>query len=190
VGNLGTVFAVNTDGTGFSTLHTFTSMITNHDGAIPAGGLNLSVDTLFGTTSGGGSANGVIFQINTNGTGYKTLFDFGPDLGVSDLNGQMPEQTMVLSRNVLYGVTALGGSSGNGTIFSFSLPSTLKSAMRAHGQNFIVSWPTYVTAALQSTTNLSSPVWTAVSTAPVVVNGQNTVTNPISGTQQFFQLSQ
>jgi hypothetical protein len=38
--------------------------------------------------------------------------------------------------------------------------------------------------------NLSSSVWTSVSTAPVVINGQNTVTNPISGTQQFFRLSQ
>jgi len=41
---------------------------------------------------------------------------------------------------------------------------------------------------LQSTTNLISPaVWTTVSPAPVVVNGQNTVTNPISGTQKFFK---
>jgi hypothetical protein len=30
--------------------------------------------------------------------------------------------------------------------------------------------------------------WMAVSPAPVVVKGQNTVTNPISSTQQFYQL--
>jgi hypothetical protein len=35
-----------------------------------------------------------------------------------------------------------------------------------------------------------APVWTTNSPAPVVVNGQNTVTNPISGAQQFFRLSQ
>jgi len=58
------------------------------------------------------------------------------------------------------------------------------------GQNLLLKWPTSVTGSLQSTTNLGSPVWTAVSTAPVVVNGQNTVTNPISATQQFFRLSQ
>jgi len=45
--------------------------------------------------------------------------------------------------------------------------------------------------ALQSTTNLVPPaVWTTVSPAPVIVNGENTVTNPISGTQQFYRLSQ
>jgi hypothetical protein len=44
---------------------------------------------------------------------------------------------------------------------------------------------------LQSTTNLgSAAVWTTNSPLPVVVNDQNTVTNPITGTQQFFRLSQ
>jgi len=33
-------------------------------------------------------------------------------------------------------------------------------------------------------------VWTAISPDPVVVNGQNIVTNPISGTRQFYRLSQ
>ena len=42
----------------------------------------------------------------------------------------------------------------------------------------------------QSTTNLTSAVWTTNSPGPVVVNELNTVTNPISGTQQFFRLSQ
>jgi len=44
---------------------------------------------------------------------------------------------------------------------------------------------------LQSTTNLISPVfWTKVSPSPVVLNRQNTVTNPISGTRQFYRLRQ
>jgi len=44
---------------------------------------------------------------------------------------------------------------------------------------------------LQSTTNLVSPgAWTTVSPSPVIVNGQNTVTNPISGMRQFYRLSQ
>jgi hypothetical protein len=48
-----------------------------------------------------------------------------------------------------------------------------------------------LTRLAQSTTNLGSPaVWTTNSLVPVVVNGQNTVTNPISGTQQFFRLIQ
>jgi hypothetical protein len=44
---------------------------------------------------------------------------------------------------------------------------------------------------LQSTTDLASAaVWATVSPEPVVVNGQNAVTNAVSGTQQFYRLSQ
>jgi formylglycine-generating enzyme required for sulfatase activity len=58
--------------------------------------------------------------------------------------------------------------------------------------NVILTWPTNATGfTLQSTTNLVSPaVWTTVVPGPVVVNGNNTVTNPISGSQQFYRLSQ
>src|SRR5438270_518090 len=48
----GTVFAVNTDGTGFTNLHSFTARNTfgaNSDGANPAAGLVLSGNTLYGT---------------------------------------------------------------------------------------------------------------------------------------------
>jgi hypothetical protein len=53
-------------------------------------------------------------------------------------------------------------------------------------------WPTTATGfSLQSTMNLaSSAVWTSVFSGPVVANGQNVVTNPISASQQFFRLSQ
>src|SRR5580704_8551166 len=49
----GTVFAVNTDGTGFTVLHTFTLLInsTNSDGANPQAGLLLLGDNLWGTAS-------------------------------------------------------------------------------------------------------------------------------------------
>src|ERR1017187_9097077 len=49
----GTVFAVNTNGTGFTNLHTFTALSpsnnTNSDGAAPDAGLMLSGNTLYGT---------------------------------------------------------------------------------------------------------------------------------------------
>jgi hypothetical protein len=57
--------------------------------------------------------------------------------------------------------------------------------------SIILTWPTTNGGfTLQSTTNLGSPmVWTNVSIAPVVVNGQNKLTNIISGGQQFFRLA-
>jgi len=57
------------------------------------------------------------------------------------------------------------------------------------GTNVVLTWTTNVPGFnLESTTNLSPAVWNTVSPAPVVINGQNTVTNPILGTQQFYQL--
>ena len=58
------------------------------------------------------------------------------------------------------------------------------------GDNAVLSWPTGLTGfMLQSTTNLTFPLWLTNSTAPVVVNGQYVVTNPISGKLQFYRLS-
>ncbi len=59
------------------------------------------------------------------------------------------------------------------------------------GTNVILTWPTNAAGfSLQSSTNLvSSAVWTTVSPATVIVNRQNAVTNPISGTQQYFRLA-
>jgi hypothetical protein len=44
---------------------------------------------------------------------------------------------------------------------------------------------------LQSSTNVSPPaVWSTKSPVPVVISGQNVVTNPIAGPQQFYGLIQ
>jgi hypothetical protein len=63
------------------------------------------------------------------------------------------------------------------------------------GPNVLLTWPTnnagydYTGFTLQSTTNLVSPVvWSTSSPAPVVIGGQNTVTNPIIGAQKFYRL--
>src|SRR5215472_6449362 len=71
----GTVFAVNADGTGFTTLHGFTWS----DGATPQAGLILSGNTLYGTAYNGGSQGaGTVFAINTDGTGFTNLHGFTP----------------------------------------------------------------------------------------------------------------
>ncbi len=60
------------------------------------------------------------------------------------------------------------------------------------GINVILAWPTNATGfTLQSATNLiSTATWTTVSPVPVIVNGQNTVTNAITGRPAFYRLSQ
>ena len=57
--------------------------------------------------------------------------------------------------------------------------------------NVILTWSTNAVGfTLQYTANLASPVWSTNSPAPVVIAGQNTVTNPITGAQQFYRLVQ
>src|SRR5438477_261276 len=61
--NYGTLFAVNTDGTGFTNLYNFTRF---SDGASPFGGVVLSGNTLYGPAVGGGSSDqGTVFTVNT-----------------------------------------------------------------------------------------------------------------------------
>ena len=179
----GAVFAVNTDGSGFTNLHNFNG---GNGGSAPHAGLTLSGNTLFGTTSGGGtSGNGTLFALNTDGSGFTTLYSFS---GGSD--GADPETELVISGNTLYGTANSGGSSANGTVFSFTLRPQL--TITPIGTNVVLTWPTTVSGySLQSTLNLGPAAsWGPVSPLPVVVNGQNTVTNPASGSHRFYRLSQ
>ena len=71
------------------------------------------------------------------------------------------------------------------------LAQTTNLSIAPAGNQVVLFWPASVTNyVLQSTTNLLPAAWSTVSPAPVVVNGQNTVTNSISGRQQFYRLSQ
>jgi uncharacterized repeat protein (TIGR03803 family) len=181
-------------------LHSFTlgsgsPPYANSDGWAPHAGLILSGNILYGTASGGGSSgNGTVFSVNTDGTGFTNLHIFSGIWGGSNFDGALPHGGLILSGNTLYGTANVGGTSGNGAIFSISFTPQL--TINPSGANIILSWPMnyggldYTGYALQSTTDLASPIWTTNLPAPVVVNGQNTVTNPISGTQQFFRLSQ
>jgi uncharacterized repeat protein (TIGR03803 family) len=185
-GGNGTVFAVNIDGTTFTNLYSFTG---GSDGASPNGGLTLAGNSLYGTTSGGGdSYNGTVFKLNTDGTGFTTLYNFS---GGSD--GANPQAALISTANTFYGTTSAGGSGGVGTVFSLSLGpvSPPQLAIVSAGTNVILTWTNTASAhTLQSATNLVSSVWTTNSPTLVVVNGQLMVTNPISGSQQFFRLSQ
>jgi hypothetical protein len=100
---------------------------------------------------------------------------------------------VILSGNTLYGTTSTGGSSFFGTVFGLSLGpvSPPQLTITVGGTNVILTWTNSASGyTLQSATNLALPTWSTVFQSPVVVNGRNTATNPISGTQQFFRLSQ
>jgi uncharacterized repeat protein (TIGR03803 family) len=189
----GTVFALNTNGMGFTTLHYFTGS----DGANPYGGLILSGNILYGTTKkGGSSGKGTVFALNSNANGNNitslhifSALGSGPDFTNTD--GAEPNAGLVLYGNTLYGTADEGGNYGDGTVFGISLPPSPQLAISLAGANVVLTWTTNsVGFTLQSTTNLISTNWSAVSPAPVVVNTNNVVTNSISGRQLFYRLSQ
>jgi uncharacterized repeat protein (TIGR03803 family) len=114
--NLGTVFKVNGDGSGYAVLHSFAGGAA--DGQHPRyGSLVQSGSTFYGMTQGGGAAgDGVVFKVNGDGTGFAVLhsFDF------TTLDGSDPLGSLVLSGSTLYGMTAFGGATLNGTIFKMN----------------------------------------------------------------------
>jgi len=183
----GSLFAVNTNGTAFTVLRTNISS---------TGALVLSGNTLYGTKENGGSSgNGTVFAVDTDGTGFTTLYSFtATSTNSSGINtnsdGAHPLAGLVLSGNTLYGTAYRGGLSGDGTVFSLLVLPQL--TITPSGANLILTWPIKAAGfTLQSTTDISPPaLWTPVSPDPVVINGQNTVTNPISGKQKFYRLMQ
>src|SRR6185503_5167706 len=100
---------INTDGTGFTNLYSFTARQSiNNDGAIPDSTLILSGNTLYGTAFWGGVFGyGTVFAINTDGTGFSNLYSF---TGLED--GGNPTAGLIFSGNRLYGTAYAGGGFG------------------------------------------------------------------------------
>ena len=122
ISNCGTIFSLSTNGTGYTILHSFTN---SPDGANPSTKLILSGGTLYGATlngGGGGPYNqpfGTIFSLNTNGTGYKVLYDFVGDSGASAVGGASPNG-LFLSGNHFYGTTLDNGGLYFGAVFQLN----------------------------------------------------------------------
>jgi uncharacterized repeat protein (TIGR03803 family) len=184
----GTIFKVNTDGSDFSVLHIFSAMSgtasTNNDGARPQAELILVNRALYGTAkNGGGAGNGTVFRLNTDGTGFSTLYSFSATDALTGTNtdGAHPTSGLVFSNGILYGTASSGGTAGYGTVFSLLVPPTL--GIQRSGTDAILTWPTNLPGFnLQTATNLAPPInWSAVA-------GQYSVTNPIADKQRFFRL--
>ena len=106
----GTMFAINTDGTGFTSLYNFPY---DHTAVYPFG-LILSGNTFYGTASGGSSHAGTLFKVNPDGAGFSLLYDFAPTYWNSTLqdftnsDGTFPAGGLISSGNTLYGTAYIG----------------------------------------------------------------------------------
>jgi uncharacterized repeat protein (TIGR03803 family) len=109
---IGTIFRINTDGSGYALLHSFGGP--SSDGSYPDGSLVFSGGVLFGATSWGGpNAEGTVFKINADGSDYALLHAFAG--GAFD--GRFPEGGLIDTGGVLIGMTWAGGTNEMGTIF-------------------------------------------------------------------------
>jgi uncharacterized repeat protein (TIGR03803 family) len=115
----GTLFAINTNGAGFTNFHNFAVS----DGQSPSAALLLSGGTLYGMTPDGGeNAVGTIFKVSTNGTAFTNLYSFTYNGGYPYTNGDgaSPLGSLILSGNILYGTASSGGTNASGAIFKIN----------------------------------------------------------------------
>jgi len=182
----GVVFALNTDGSGFTNLHTFGASSapggTNSDGAQPMCQLLLIGSSLYGTTSDGGTNDsfGNVFAINTSGSNFRVIYSFVPIFNNAeiDIGGADPVGGLVLSGNTVYGTTVSGGENASGNVYSLDLAIPL--AAQRSGGNLVLTW-TDSTFGLQA-----AP--TVTGTYTNVPNATSPFTNTVPASQQFFRL--
>jgi uncharacterized repeat protein (TIGR03803 family) len=117
-GGYGNVFRLNSDGSGYKVLHTFSYGA--NDGALPQAALVFGVDgSLYGTTwLGGMNAKGTVFKLNSDGTGFALLHSFPQD-------GRGPKAALMQGNDgVLYGTSSKGGATNSGTVFRLNRDGT------------------------------------------------------------------
>ncbi len=109
----GTVFSIQTDGTGYKVLHDFTVPGQGQ----PQGSLIISGSTLYGMTDGGSLGSGSVFLINTDGSGFLAFHSFTG----TTTDGGNPRGSLIRQGVYLYGMTSTGGANGVGTVFQLYL---------------------------------------------------------------------
>jgi len=199
VGGAGTVFALQTNGTGFRVLHHFGSVDsgtrTNAGGAAPAAPLLLSGYVLYGTTSAGGAgAAGTVFSLLPDGTQFRTIHSFAP-LATTGTNtdGAFPVAPLVCLGKSLYGTASGGGPGGVGTVFAVTIPSAraIITNVTRNANNTVtlqfVGGP-FSTNIIQFAPTLLPPVaWQNLSTNVADANGAWQFTDGINLSTRFYR---
>jgi uncharacterized repeat protein (TIGR03803 family) len=110
----GTVFSVDPNTGAETILHSFGL---GSDGLYPGASLVDVKGTLYGTTYIGGSGGGgVVFSVNASTGAETVVYPFCSQQNCTD--GNYPAASLIAVKRMLYGTTADGGSSNDGTVFS------------------------------------------------------------------------
>ena len=168
---------------------------------LPSNPTNAANSLGWGNTLDGNS----IMWVNSSGTalapGASATFTFVSTATPSAITTSPSGESVAYVNGIDFSQDAAGDSTA---VFSPALlsspvvsnsPPTLAASVNLGGAggaaptSLNISWPATNGGTLQFTTNLAAPVWANVTNVPSVVNGQNVVTNPITGPQQFFRLA-
>jgi uncharacterized repeat protein (TIGR03803 family) len=117
----GALYQVSIEGTGFRIMHQFQG--SPNDGNEPFGSpvVDPSGAVLYGTTYlGGAAADGSLYRINSDGSGFQLLHSFG-----LDQDGSLPE-SLAVSGAKLFGTTyrSVAGSTTYGDLFAMNVDGT------------------------------------------------------------------
>ncbi len=108
--DLGVIFKIKPDGTGYSKLLDFTGALT---GSQPEGSLTFDGTFLYGMTRlGGTTEKGVIFKIKPDGTNFSKILDL-----FDNKNGRQPRGALYFDGTYLYGMTNHVVSNISGYVF-------------------------------------------------------------------------
>jgi len=106
----GRIFSIDTTGNNYKNLLDFAGAST---GKWPVGSLTYLNGRLYGITNEGGLYDsGCVFSLDTNGSGFKDMFD------CNGINGQWAWGDLTISGNKLFGMLSSGGVYGYGSLFS------------------------------------------------------------------------
>jgi len=107
--NYETVYSIKTNGTDY-----FPIVIWATNNISFPSGITLGGNTVYGECYSGGSGSGMIFRVNTDGSGCEVLRSFGQSDGV------WLTSSLVLYSNTLYGATYMEGPQYFGTVYQMN----------------------------------------------------------------------
>ncbi len=189
---LGSIFTIQTNGTGYQVLHNFVS--TGGDGRSPMGGLVSAGDgSLLGTTRfGGGDAVGTVYSIRPDGSGYFVLHRFSTTYP----SGMEPWAGLASGpAGTFYGVTTLGGLVGpaGGTLFRLTLSGSVSAprlSIHTLPAGIEITWPdAYADFEFESAQDPGVPAaWQPVVPKPNASDGLFRHQPNVSISPAFFRL--
>jgi uncharacterized repeat protein (TIGR03803 family) len=198
-GGRGTIFCLQTNGSGFTVLHHFTATdsvtATNVDGASPSAALLLSGNVFYGTASSGGAgAAGTVFSLNLANLQFTTIRSFTAlSSGGTNTDGAFPVAPLLRVGGSLYGTTFSGGPGAAGTVFSVLIPAppavitNVVKNLNGTVTLYFLGGPSS-TNVIQSTASLMPPgAWQNVATNVADGNGAWQFTDGSNNTTRFYR---